>query len=172
VTPETDAAQPGGRARELVRGRGGLSIPLVMAAVSTLVVIGILQMDVPPDTPSPGPRFFPGILAVAGYLLAALLTLHHLRHPEPAEPDTRFATHSDWRALGWVAGGFLAFAVLLDLLGWILAAGLLFWCVARAFGSKTPGFDASVALVTSSAIYLVFAVVIDLPLPSGILGGL
>lgn len=62
--------------------------------------------------------------------------------------------------------------MLLDVLGWILAAALMFWCVTRAFGGKRPLFDISVALLVSSAVFVVFGVGLDLALPSGLLGGL
>ena len=70
-----------------------------------------------------------------------------------------------------VVFGFLAFALTLEVLGWILAAALLFWAVARGFGSRRPLFDISLALLVSSAIYLAFTVGLGLTLPSGILGG-
>lgn len=167
-TVDRSARGAGGR----LHGRGGLVIPLIMALVSTYVVIGIAVMEVPPDTTFPGPKFFPTILAVAGYLLAALLTLHYLRHPDEKPDQTEYRTYSDWAAFAWVVGGLVVFIVLLDLLGWIVAGGLLFWCVTRAFGSSRPAFDVSVALLVSSAIYLIFGVGLGLPLPSGILGGL
>ena len=83
----------------------------------------------------------------------------------------RWRTHSDPAALAWTVGGFFAFSLLLPWLGWILAAALLFWCVARGFGSRRPGFDVILALFMSSAAYLAFDVGLGLNLPSGILGG-
>jgi putative tricarboxylic transport membrane protein len=154
-------------------GRSGLVLPLIMTAFSTYLLHGILTMEVPEGTDFPGPRFFPGILMVAGYLLAALLLLHYLRSPEPAEElsDRTHRTYTDWSAVAWAVGGFLLFALTLEFLGWILAAALLFWCVARGVGSKRHLFDISLALVLSSAIYLTFGVGLGLNLPSGILGG-
>ncbi|MFI7495573.1 tripartite tricarboxylate transporter TctB family protein [Kocuria sp. M4R2S49] len=154
-------------------GRSGLVVPAVVAAFSTYLLIGALTMEIPEGTDFPGPTFYPLILTVAGYVLAALLVLHYLRTPEhPAELSARtWRTHSDWTAVAWSAGGFLAFALTLELLGWILAAALLFWAVARGFGSRRPLFDISLALLVSSAIYLAFTVGLGLNLPSGILGG-
>lgn len=154
-------------------GRSGLVVPAVVAAFSTYLLIGALTMEIPEGTDFPGPTFYPLILTVAGYVLAALLVLHYLRTPEhPEELSARtWRTHSDWTAVVWSAGGFLAFALTLELLGWILAAALLFWAVARGFGSRRPLFDISLALVLSSAIYLAFSVGLGLNLPSGILGG-
>ncbi|WAP51795.1 tripartite tricarboxylate transporter TctB family protein [Arthrobacter sp. ATA002] len=154
-------------------GRSGLLLSLVMVAFSTYLLIGILTMEVGEDTDFPGPKFFPGILMVAGYVLAALLALHYVRSPEhPTETSAqRYRTFTDWSAVLWAAGGFLLFALTLEKLGWIIAAALLFWCVARGFGSRRPLFDVSFALLFSSAIYLAFAIGLGLNLPSGILGG-
>ncbi|TFI49911.1 tripartite tricarboxylate transporter TctB family protein, partial [Micrococcus endophyticus] len=88
---------------------------------------------------------------------------------QAAGPLTLF--HSDFGALAWCFLGFLAFAVLLPWLGWILAGALLFWCITRAFGAPHPLFDILVALFVSSLAYLGFAVALGLTLPSGILGG-
>jgi len=164
-TPTYDAG-PVGR-----RSWGALVVPGVLGLVSTVLVVGVVGMEVPAGGSFPGPRFFPVVLAVCGYLLTALLTLHYVRHPDDA-PRGEHRTHSDWVAFAWVAGGFLVFALLLDLLGWVIGAALLFWCVTRAFGSSRPGFDVAVSLVVSSAVYLVFGTGLGLPLPSGILGGL
>ena len=154
-------------------GRSGLLLSLLMVAFSTYLLFGILTMDVGEGTDFPGPRFFPGILMVAGYVLAALLALHYVRSPEhPQETSTRrYRTFTDWSAVLWAAGGFLLFALTLETLGWIIAAALLFWSVAKGFGSRRPVFDISFALLFSSAVYLAFSVGLGLNLPSGILGG-
>lgn len=154
-------------------GRSGLLFPLVLAAASTWVVVSNAMMELPEGADFPGPRFFPTLLAVAGYVIAALLALQYLRSPEYPEDTTgrEDRWYSDWGALAWCIGGFLAFALLLEPLGWILAAALLFWCVARGMGSRRPLFDLSLALVVSSAIYLAFAAGLGLTLPSGLLGG-
>lgn len=153
-------------------GRSGLFFPGLLAAFMTFLLVGVLTMDVPEGTDFPGPRFFPIILIVAGYLLTALLVVHYLRHPEPVEEtgEQQWRTFTDWQAVAWCVGGFLAFALTIELLGWILSAALLFWCVARGIGSRRPLFDASLSLVVSSVIYLLFAMGLGLNLPSGVLG--
>ena len=90
---------------------------------------------------------------------------------EARADDSRHRTHSDFVSLAWGAGGFAAFALILEFAGWILAAALLFWCVARSMGSKRPLFDLTMALTFSSLVYIAFAVLLGLNLPSGILGG-
>lgn len=173
-------------------GRAGLIIPAILAAFSTYLLVGIVTMQVPPGVTSPGPKFFPTLIVIAGYIIAVLLTIQMIRNPEPPAPavyspeddvsdDARaeaeaasrvnYRTFSDWTSIAWAAGGVLAFALLLGILGWILAAALLFWCVARAMGSKKLVMDIVVALTMSSVAYLAFDVLLGLNLPSGLLGG-
>lgn len=173
-------------------GRSGLVIPLVLAAFSTYLLIGVLTMKVPDGAAAPGPRFFPTIILVAGYIISALLVIKYIREPEIPQAATysehdavsataraeaeaaakvTYKTFSDWQSVGWAAGGFLAFALLLAPLGWILSAALLFWCVARSMGSTKPVVDIFVGLTMSSIAYLAFDVLLGLNLPSGILGG-
>jgi putative tricarboxylic transport membrane protein len=174
-------------------GRAALLVPGVLFAFSTYLAIGMLTMRVPAGAASPGPQFFPTLLAIAGYVVAVLLTVQIIRHPETPVPATfsadddvsdaaraeaeaaaqvRYRFFSDWRSVAWAAGGFLAFALLLPVAGWILAAALLVWCVARAMGSTRPLLDVAVALTMSSLAYLAFDVALGLELPSGVLGGL
>ncbi|MFC7376403.1 tripartite tricarboxylate transporter TctB family protein [Brachybacterium sp. GCM10030268] len=160
------------RTRSFWHGRSALLMPAIIAAFSLYLLIGSFLLEAG-EAEFPGPRFVPVILGSVGLLLAVLLAIGVLRHPEPAEETSgrRYRTHSDFVALAWVAGGFLAFALLLPWLGWILAGGLLFWCAAHGFGSRRPVFDILVALFLSSLVYLIFATGLGLVLPSGILGG-
>lgn len=153
-------------------GRAGLVMPLLVAAWSVFLLVGSATMD-DRGADFPGPQFLPAILGVVGLVLAALQALALVRAPEHPEDHSgrSWRTHSDPVALAWAGGGFLAFSLLLPWLGWILAGALLFWCVARGFGSRRPGFDAILALFMSSLAYLAFDVGLGLTLPSGILGG-
>lgn len=153
-------------------GRSALVMPGIVGAFSLFLVIGSVLLD-PGEAEFPGPRFVPLIVGGSGIALAILLALEVLRTPEPVDDPTpgTYRTYTDFVALAWVVGGFLAFALLLPYLGWILAGALVFWCTARGFGSRRPLFDILIALFLSSFIYLVFGTALGLNLPSGILGG-
>lgn len=174
-------------------GRSGLVIPAILAAFSTYLMVGIATMKIPEGTDPPGPEFFPMIVAIAGYVVAILLAIKYIRTREPAEPNVfselddvsqaeraaaeaaasvKYRFFSDWRCIAWAVGGFLAFALLLLPAGWIIAAALLFWCVARAMDSRRPLWDVGVSLAVSSLAYLAFDVLLGMNLPSGVLGGL
>jgi putative tricarboxylic transport membrane protein len=64
------------------------------------------------------------------------------------------------------------FSLTLDLLGWVIAAALLFWCVARGFGSTKPLASLVVGFTLSSLAYIAFDMALGMSLPSGILGGI
>lgn len=76
----------------------------------------------------------------------------------------------DWRTFGLVLGAVVVFAVILDPVGWILSAALLFWIVSYALGSKRPVFDIGVGLLLSSLVQLAFSAGLGLNLPSGFIG--
>lgn len=151
-------------------GRAGLILAVVMVAYSTYLLYGILTMDLPEDGDLTGPAFFPTVLTVAGYVLAALLAVAYWRNPEPVDRES-YKTYTDYAALGWCVAGFVIFALTLETVGWVIAAALLFWCVTRGIGSRRPLFDASVALLVSSSVYLIFGGVLGLNLPPGFLAG-
>lgn len=170
-------------------GRSGLVVPLVLFAFCTYLLVGILTMNVPVGVDSPGPKFFPTLVVISGYIVSAVLVVQYIRKPEPADvaedseygavpvadeqaPAKQYRFFSDWQCIAWATFGFLAFALLLNPVGWILSAALLFWCVARAMDSKRPLLDLVVGLMMSSIAYLAFDVLLGLNLPSGLLGGL
>ncbi|KTR07107.1 tripartite tricarboxylate transporter TctB family protein [Curtobacterium luteum] len=94
------------------------------------------------------------------------------------QADTVVAEHAapersvrvDWRSLAWVVVSFAAFALLLHVLGWIVGAGLLFLGVAKGLGA--PGWlrPFVVGLTVAALSYIAFDMVLDLSLPSGIVG--
>jgi hypothetical protein len=77
---------------------------------------------------------------------------------------------------GWIAIAMIAAAIALDVVlveraGFVIASTLLFWLTARAFDRRHPLRDAAVGLVMSIGAYLVFARLLELSLPSGLLAG-
>lgn len=193
ANPTATSAVVGDRLR-IVSGPGiaallkGLTMPVIIAAFATYLLVGILTMTVPANAVFPGPQFFPAIIAGGLYVFAAALTVSavkEMRETRAARPDAAAVSPGavagdasparsvrvDVRSLAWVVGSFFAFAFLLDILGWVIAAGLLFWCVARGFGSRKHIGGLVVGLTVSSVAYIGFDMVLGMPLPSGILGG-
>ncbi len=93
------------------------------------------------------------------------------RTPDAKLPEN-WKTYSDWKTVGAIVAAVAGFALLLNIVGWILCASALFWVVSRALGSKRAIFDISIALLFASLIQLAFNAGLGLNLPGGFLEGL
>lgn len=76
---------------------------------------------------------------------------------------------SDLRTTGLVLATLIGFVLVLPWAGWVLSGAALFWCIARALGSRSTWMDVGVALLISSIIQLIFGGLLGLSLP--VLGG-
>jgi putative tricarboxylic transport membrane protein len=75
-----------------------------------------------------------------------------------------------WRPLALIGAGAALHVLLAESLGFIVAAALLFWLVARAFDARHPARDAVYALAVAVCSYALFDYALGLPLPAGVLG--
>ena len=66
----------------------------------------------------------------------------------------------------WVTAGLVGVAVLINLIGFVLAAGLLFACSARGFGSRHPLRDLAIGIALTLPIYWLFNAGLGVSLPS------
>jgi putative tricarboxylic transport membrane protein len=144
----------------------------VLYLVATLLAIQIIRSPKVPDN-----SIHPG----RGQFSADML--HDLGHLGKAEdeacddetrqnPAKTWKTYSDWRTVGLLLAGLVVFVLLLNPLGWIISAAMLFWVVAYALGSRRQVFDIGVGLLFSSITQLAFGAGLGLSLPSGIVGGI
>ncbi|SOY61672.1 Tripartite tricarboxylate transporter TctB family [Cupriavidus taiwanensis] len=104
---------------------------------------------------------FLGVVS-AGIVLQALTGgLRNLDEPEGSEPATR-----DARAgAAWVSAAVLLDALLIERVGFVLAASLLFVLCARGFGSGMWLRNCVVALAISLPVYWGFANGLGISLP-------
>jgi putative tricarboxylic transport membrane protein len=65
----------------------------------------------------------------------------------------------------WVTGGLAGVALLINLIGFVLAAGLLFACSARGFGSRHPLRDLAIGIALTLPIYWLFNAGLGVSLP-------
>lgn len=143
---------------------------IVLYATAALLAVHVLRHPHLPDTePHPGHGDFSADM------------LRDLAHMPEGERQTAvttggaentYKTYTDWKTVGQVIAGVVGFTLILQPVGWIISAALLFWVVSRALGSKRPVFDLGVALLFASAIQLAFNAGLKLNLPSGFLGGM
>lgn len=173
----------------------GASFPLatLVLGVAAYLTLGLIIMEIPSTATFPGPRFFPLIITVAAYAVAAGICVQSIRkHVQTRrtadstkagidasdDADMSETTDADaeppmhWRMVLTVTASFLAFIVLLPALGWLISAALLFFGVAAGLGAKNHLNSALIALTMSAVVQLCFAGGLGLQLPTGIFGGL
>ena len=109
------------------------------------------------------------LVVLAGLLIFSCLAVVHVR-ANPA-PDAPGFEPAHWAPVGWLGAGIALYLLLAEPGGFVLASAALFWCTARAFDSRRPLRDGVYSVVISVAAYLLFARVLQLTLPAGMLAG-
>ncbi|GAB2772938.1 tripartite tricarboxylate transporter TctB family protein [Streptomyces daliensis] len=173
--PEPGPGSAPGGLRAKLRGRSELGVSVLLLAVGVLVLTDAVTMDTVSSQRGPvGPRTVPLVVGCALLLVAAVLAVDVLRggrgEAEGGE-DVDLDEPGDWRTVALLAGVFLAFAALIDPLGFPLSGALLFWGSAYALGSRNPVRDPLIAAVLAFATYALFNTALGVPLPGGPLMG-
>lgn len=157
-------------------GKSALVMPVLLLAFGGFLVYGIADMKVADDSEVFGPKAFPALTAAFCFVIAALLIVSILRNSEVPEPlvdehgKPIGAMASNWRAAGITIGSFVVFAVLLIPAGWIIAGAVVFWGVTVGLGGTTYLRNLLIGLAMSSIVQLVFAGLLGLSLPPGVMG--
>jgi putative tricarboxylic transport membrane protein len=119
-----------------------------------------------------GARFFPllvsiGLIvcALAQLLRATVLPDHDLARHAGVE-----AAETDWRTPAIVAGALVAYVLVLEPLGYVVATALFFPVAAWALGSTRQRRDVLAGLAFAVVIDALFTQMLAVPLPIGIVG--
>lgn len=122
-----------------------------------------------------GPRAFPTLLAMVLGLAGAWLVLRpshpsHPSHPAAAAPDAASGTSHGGLSLplALTVGAMLAYALLFQWLGFVLATALMALPVGRSFGGRPLPLLAT-GLGLGLGLHLVFDKLFDVVLPTGVL---
>ncbi|MFF3439909.1 tripartite tricarboxylate transporter TctB family protein [Streptosporangium sp. NPDC002721] len=173
-----DADPPPGTAREGEAGwswrRPELGLAVLVLALGAFVIVGTADVTAAGSALGLGPRFFPALVGGAMLLIGLFYVVDVLRggrgDPEEAE-DIDSGARADWRTVALVSMIFLAFAGLLDLLGWVIAGALLFFGLSVTLGAAHKLRAGVIAIVLSTLTYLVFVRGLGVTLPAGLLSG-
>ncbi len=166
------AAAPGRSRAELVLSLGVLALGLGATAVAFSLPEGGGYARIGPNFV---PRVVAGGLILLGIWLLAEYSTGGWREAVPDDPAARGEHAFVWPAFAWVGAGLLLQMALIHSAGFVLAAMVLFACVARGFGSTRIARDLAVGLVLGLAVFLFFVRFLNVNLPAGwllpILGG-
>jgi putative tricarboxylic transport membrane protein len=166
------AAPPARSRAELVLSLGVLALGLGAAYVAFSL----------PETSGyarVGPNFMPkvvsaGLVAMGAWLLAEVFT-GGWREAVPDDPAARGEHAFSYAAFAWVSAGLFLQMALIHTAGFVVAAMVLFACVARGFGSTRIARDLAMGLVLGLGVFLFFVKFLNVNLPAGwllpLLGG-
>ncbi len=120
-----------------------------------------------------GPDMMPMVVGLGLAILGGWLLVESLRggwrDAEPDDPAVRGDHAFLAGAFLWVAVGLGAQMALMKSAGFVVAAGVLFLCVARGFGSVRPVRDLLIGLLLGLAVFLFFVRFLNVSLPAGLL---
>jgi putative tricarboxylic transport membrane protein len=132
-------------------------------------------MLVPSGTSVISPKSFSYVigsfLAITSVLLISEILRGNSGVPEGTEAGDPFQK-ADFKTMAQVVAAICANVILLDLLGFIVAATVSFWGVAYAFGARKYLKDLLIATIFSVIVYFGFTQGLNINLPAGIFADL
>jgi len=118
---------------------------------------------------SPQAGFFPLILAIFLSIFSLVLMAHAIGETKKEFGASR-AGSAIWKKIVLAVGALVVFGVLFESLGYIISTFLFIAFLLRAVEQQKWSLVVVVAFFTSLATYLVFGLLLNTPLPGGILG--
>lgn len=130
-----------------------------------VTILDKLGADATSTTGSSRVGFYP-IFVVAGFAVCAVVFTMNQVRTRRADTGSR---PSHLRAVAVIAVAIVLDVLLIERAGFVVASIPLFWLTARVFDAQHPVRDAIVAVALSGGAYLLFARLLQIPLPAGVL---
>ncbi|MBA3449149.1 MAG: tripartite tricarboxylate transporter TctB family protein [Pseudaminobacter sp.] len=108
-----------------------------------------------------GPTTFPYVVAACLFILSICTVVAAFRGDFPAREEQNLPP------MLWIVGGFAAQMLLLNIVGFSIATGLLFAATAKGFGRGPLWFTIPLGAVLALVIWVIFAKGLQLSLPAG-----
>ena len=153
---------------------GELAFGGFLLALAVTVLVDAAGLPESTSASGIGPAFFPTLVGIALLVIAAALVVLALRGgrgtPDEGEGDVDPSRTNLPTAL-LVAGSVLAYGLLIDTAGFVVAAFVTFWGIAYALGARSLRAPA-ISLVVALTVYFSFTMGLKIDLPAGFLEGL
>jgi putative tricarboxylic transport membrane protein len=155
------------------RPKGQIALSLGVLALGGFVLAGAWDLPAGGGYAQVGPGVVPRIVGAVLLLLGAMLLREAFTGGfRGVDEEAEVHLPMDWVAFAWVSGGILAYGILVERAGFLIASTLLFIAVARGFSSRRWLSNALVGLAVAAFIFAVFNYALGLQLPAGILKGI
>ncbi len=162
--------------RPEVRDRAQYGLCAALALLGALAIVDASRLHHLATSNDPvGPKPVPVILGSLLILVSILYSLDVARggqgEAEEGE-DVDLSSGSDWRTLALLVAAFVANALLIQPLGWVISGTVLFWGSAFALGNRHHLRGLLFGLALSLGTFYAFAIGLGINLPAGILQGI
>jgi putative tricarboxylic transport membrane protein len=152
---------------------GQVAVAAGVAAIGALILGGSFFLPTGGGYAQVGPGVVPRVVGtilvlVGGFLLREAFTGGFPGVDEEAEAKLPM----DWVAFAWVSGGIIAYGLLVEAAGFIIASTVLFVMVARGFNSRRWLLNAVTGIVLAVVVFVTFNYGLGLTLPAGVLAPL
>ena len=141
---------------------------IIWMAFGGIFVVGALQHGLTRKG-APGPGFLPFLTGLALIFVSLFVLIPALSQREKAE-STFFPEHNSFRRLLFVLVILFSFGIAMKYLGYLLTAFLFMFFVALVMKPKGWRTTALLALIAAVVSYTLFAVLLEVNLPKGLLG--
>lgn len=142
--------------------RAALAIAILLVVVAAVVAYDAFTIRAGVASYSRvGPAVFPYAVAGCLALLGLATAIHAFRHPAPPREALALTPAA------WIVGGLIGQIALLSVAGFSIATGVVFAATAAAFGKTRIWITYPIGVAFTLAVWLVFAMVLRLVLPSG-----
>ena len=148
--------------------RSNIATGLILAGLAGLILVEARRLTLG-SIRVPQKGFFPAILAVLLLVFSIVLMIQTIRSSEAERNQEQIGTDG-WRRIAASLATMLGFALVLEKLGFLLSTFAVMVLLLRAIEAQEWSRVIAVALITSVACYFLFAWLLSIPLPTGILG--
>ena len=148
-------------------GRSGVISALTLLALALAALLESSKLPFGTFS-SPQPGFFPLILAIFLAFFSVLLLAQEISQTD-GEGGASLGGVALWKRISLAVGALVAFGLLFETLGYVLSTFLFIAFLLRAVERQKWWLVVVVAFCTSLVIYLLFGLLLNTPLPAGIL---
>ena len=156
------------------QGKGELAFASFLTLLGIFVAWDTSRMDIPQGGSIISPQTFPylvaGFLTLVGFVLVTQVLRGKFGTPEGTEPGEEFQS-ADFKTMIMFAAAIAIHVVLLEKVGYVIAATVSFWGVSFAFGSRKYLKDLMLSIIFATLVYLIFSIGLNINLPAGIFDG-
>ena len=132
-------------------------------------------LNFPTNKGDPGPKLFPFIGAAIIFICGVILII------KPGKDSKTFMTKAQWKSAGIIFGVYILFAVLLWLVGFMIAVPIMLFILTLMFQAQSRPDDPPkkriirsliYAIIAGALIYVAYVIGLQARLPEGLLFGL